>query len=251
MKQTFEFKPDISFVATNDKLVLIFDSMCVYDMTREVRAVQINKGFDKLYYKIRGFDDLKKSDAGEVTVQCEIALFVETGGVVEESSLANSKFSFPQIGKTKKLVYAFEKPEEVEAIVRQGMADTFYKKLSECLESQQTTETLRLGREANNVVHLPKSKDSGQTKAQTWYQRNKSVLMAVLVPSFLIFSAGAIMNKYSAAKKSSPIEEAVLKAMKTDPSSVSSQIQLTKETLKQMGLDPGKSADMGCLVQNN
>ncbi|AYK20533.1 hypothetical protein [Aeromonas veronii] len=47
---------------------------------------------------------------------------------------------------------------------------------------------------------------------------------------------------------SSPIEDAVARAMAQDPASVASQVELTKQTLQQMGLDPGQSGDIGCLA---
>ena len=45
--------------------------------------------------------------------------------------------------------------------------------------------------------------------------------------------------------------EGVAKSMVEDPRSLASRVELATATLKAMGLDPGKSGELGCLAQSH
>ena len=65
----------------------------------------------------------------------------------------------------------------------------------------------------------------------------------------LAFAAKAMFFAPSSQELSAEAQQKVLLGdMKEDKASVAAQVELTKETLKQMGLDPGKSGDVGCLA---
>ena len=61
----------------------------------------------------------------------------------------------------------------------------------------------------------------------------------------LLLSAAAIKIMVSSAD---PVQSAVNKALSQDPRSRDEQIEITRSTLKEMGLDPGKNGDLGCLA---
>ena len=65
----------------------------------------------------------------------------------------------------------------------------------------------------------------------------------------LAFAVKAMFFAPSPSELSAEAQQKVLLGeMKEDPASVAAQVELTKQTLKQMGLDPGKSGDTGCLA---
>jgi hypothetical protein len=87
------------------------------------------------------------------------------------------------------------------------------------------------------------AKNNAMALASPRYRKPMIVAAAlVLVVGFLAWMGGPF-------KRSDPIKEAVAQTMAQNPQSVLSQVQLTQETLKQMGLDPGKSSDTGCFSQ--
>ena len=50
------------------------------------------------------------------------------------------------------------------------------------------------------------------------------------------------------AAPSDPVQVAVNKALANDPRARDEQIEITRQTLREMGLDPGKNGDLGCLA---
>jgi len=74
---------------------------------------------------------------------------------------------------------------------------------------------------------------------------NNLLLACILVPLFILILSWAFVSK---RQENDPVKQAVLEAMKTNPQLVQSQVETTKQTLKDMGLDPGKYGDVGCLV---
>lgn len=50
------------------------------------------------------------------------------------------------------------------------------------------------------------------------------------------------------AAPADPVQAAVNKALANDPRAMDEQIEITRQTLREMGLDPGKNGDLGCLA---
>jgi hypothetical protein len=76
--------------------------------------------------------------------------------------------------------------------------------------------------------------------------QRKTVVAAVAAPMVLwtmMWGVGHI------GRKTDPVEQAIAKMAVQNPDSIRAQVDLTKETLKSMGLDPGKAGDVGCLTQ--
>ena len=71
-------------------------------------------------------------------------------------------------------------------------------------------------------------------------------MAAALITPLLVY--GLLAATGTLGKRADPIQEAVAQAMTQDPRSLQAQVDLTKETLKQMGLDPGKAGDTGCFA---
>ncbi len=69
----------------------------------------------------------------------------------------------------------------------------------------------------------------------------------VTVPLLLLGAVSAGLVAWADGRVD-PIQAAVAQNMTQDPASIMAQVELTKETLRQMGLDPGRGGDLGCLA---
>lgn len=220
--------------------------MCANDTQREVRVFQVSKTFDKMYFTVEGFDSFDTSDEKNNSIEGKIKLVLKNGVDKKEYILADCKLKFPGIAKFRKLVYPFQKPQEVEVLVRQGMANIFFAKLSDCymVEDDKSDNT----RQPTSNVASIKSRGYQENQEHEKKRYRKNMMLACVGIPLVIFSLGGLAKLLFFTPKTSPVEQAVLKAMEADPSSMASQVELTKQTLKQMGLDPGKGGDIGCLA---
>ena len=101
-------------------------------------------------------------------------------------------------------------------------------------------------------INKPKNKFDAMKQKALPYVKQLFTLKGLLYAFFLMllaFAAKAMFFAPSSAELSAEAQQKVLLGeMKEDKASVAAQVELTKETLKQMGLDPGKSGDVGCLA---
>lgn len=101
-------------------------------------------------------------------------------------------------------------------------------------------------------INPPKNKFDEWKRKVIPYFKHLFTLKGLLYAFFgmlLVFAAKAMFFAPSSAELSAEAQQKVLLGeMKEDKASVAAQVELTKETLKQMGLDPGKSGDVGCLA---
>ena len=75
-----------------------------------------------------------------------------------------------------------------------------------------------------------------------------------LIHALALFGVGLLALLLLAAtlkimlSSSDPVQSAVNKALANDPRARDEQIEITRNTLREMGLDPGKNGDLGCLA---
>lgn len=75
-------------------------------------------------------------------------------------------------------------------------------------------------------------------------RQNRLVLAALVGPVLAVLLIWALRSNSGPTD----VERAVNAAMMQDPALIETQVDLTRNTLKQMGIDPGKPGDLGCLA---
>jgi hypothetical protein len=268
-----QFNPDIRIVAVdNGHVVVTFDSAAAYDEERSTRAVRIARDFVGMRVALEGFSDATSGEVGNrKKFRGTIKLVVSKADAAEEQFvLAESMLSIAPESKNRKgaSLYNFPSGEQVLHAVRQGVAGALSRALAAFYANEGYLDALaRSGQIALDVravapagvpvlpqrnlsmapvfgapvaANDPASEDKDKKRF-----RMKLVAAAIITP-LLVY--GLLKAGGSMVRSADPIQEAVAKAMVSDPRAVQSQVELTKETLKQMNLDPGKAGDIGCLA---
>lgn len=246
-----KFTPELRIFGDGDQLVFAFDSAFEMDVMRAARSIKLPAEFKQLSFALDGFNDNSVSDDGDRrSVVGKINLIItDVNGDETTHELADCKFMLPAIGRKRGAVQ-FVPVSQVEYAVRQGVSDAlgaaivdFY---SARYASGNIAQALMVPAE-NGASRLPEASPSRRRAANDEPKafRRKMMLAIVGAPLLVLFVAWGGGKVFT---PSSPIEDAVARAMVQDPASVAAQVELTKETLKQMGLDPGQSGDIGCLT---
>lgn len=257
------FAPELRIVKVdNSQIVVTFDSQCPHDKTRAALATWMPRPTN-LGFKLTGFEQSSVYHdqlLGYQTIRGDISL-VNDG---ETYKLADVTLVLGTTGKSKakatgsKVVYEFQSAEEIAGMVRQGVSDALTAAMNEYLDSlsplASTTGTPSLpstapvatGAKSPQWVSSHRDRSIAARGNVKSVNSRKIALAVVAVPLvlLLVLAGGARI-----LKPANPIEDAVAKAMRQDPASVNSQIELTKQTLAQMGLDPGQGGDIGCLAK--
>jgi len=258
------FAPELRIFGNGDQLVVAFDSLSVMDVNRAARSIQIPAAFKQLSFALEGFDKDSVTDVGDRrTVMGKINLVTtDAGGETASHELADCQFVLPAIGKPKNGVLQFAPVERVEYAVRQGVSDALIVALTDFYAVRQaSSDAVSVHSDAvsgHQVIMAPTRSGMGAITAVAEASRRraaandepkafrrKMALAIVVAPLLIWFLAWGVSKVLT---PSSPIEDAVARAMAQDPDSVVSQVELTKQTLQQMGLDPGQSGDIGCLA---
>jgi len=251
------FAPELRIFGNGDQLVVVFDTLAGMDMKRAVRSTRIPADFKQLSFELDGFDKDSVVDVGDRrTVTGRINLFsLDVSGKKDRHELSSCQFVLPVIGKSKKGGSQFAQVEQVEHAVRQGVSDALVAALTDFHALRPVGGDNVAGNQAimargDNgmsaapaVAEMPRRRAAANEEPKAY--RRKMALAIVGAPLMIWFLAWGISKVLTT---SSPIEDAVARAMAQDPASVASQVELTRQTLQQMGLDPGQSGDIGCLV---
>lgn len=251
------FAPELRIFGNGDQLVVAFDSLSGMDVKRAARSIQIPAAFKQLSFALEGFDKDSATDVGDRrTVLGKINLVTtDAGGETASHELADCQFVLPAIGKPKNGVFQFAPVEQVKYAVRQGVSDALVVALTDFYAVRPASSDAVAG---HQVIMAPTRSGMGATPAVAEASRRRAaandepkalrrkmalaIVGAPLLIWFLAWGGSKVLTP------SSPIEDAVARAMAQDPASVASQVELTKQTLQQMGLDPGQSGDIGCLA---
>lgn len=271
-----QFNPDMRLVAIDQgDLVVSFDSASAIDHGRAPKALRITRDFAQLSVAVAGFADSehaslgdKKEFRGVVTL-----LVTQRDGAIVEHVLAEPVLWVTAESRNRKGgTFNFPAPEQVLLSVRQGMADALSRALAGYYAKESHMDTVTrapapvmigaggmVGGTVSEVRAAPQMAYSQQgteplyrgtvvaanDAADKKRLRTRLIIAAVATP-LLVW--GALAATVGTAGNQDPIKNAVAEAMHQDPRSVQAQVDLTKETLKQMGLDPGKAGDTGCLA---
>lgn len=263
-----QFTPEISIVAVDEHDAIVsFDSAAANDHARTVRALRIGRDFAAVTFELNGFADTDLSAVGDRKEYRGTIDLVTTArdGTVQRHALAAPELWLPAQGKMRRGGgFVFPAPADVALALRQGLADAMGQALA-AYYGKEAQIDLQARTPAAPAVHelrgvggaaaptaaqaawfgkRPAANQAGpaSTKQRTW----RRIMVAALVTPLVVYGALAATG---ATRRADPIQEAVAHAMAQDPRSLQAQVDLTKETLKQMGLDPGKAGDTGCFAQ--
>jgi|GEM_PF-1824350 len=272
-----QFHPNITIVSVEPtQIAVMFDSCAAFDSARSPKTVIFPRQFKELRVAVTGFLDKPESDIWkQKEFSGEIKLVVTTGDGEVEFTLAQPELWIASTGQERKgdRPFIFPSAHDVMMAVRQGTAAALARALDEFL-----------GRESDfsgyhRASGLYKGQDSTMVKAAAhntgesyWAigaiprllrsrgarasandagdsgnkQYRKRLIVAAVVSPVLVFVICAVVGRFWS--KDDPIHAAVAQEITQSAPSMQAQVELTKETLKQMGLDPGKSGDVGCLA---
>lgn len=266
-----QFNPALSIVAVDENdAVVTFDFASANDSERAPKALRIPRKFNELSIAVTAFESLGElGDRKEYRGSIKLTVKPLEGEAVEHV-LAEPRLWIDAESRNRKKgahPFNFYSPEAVTRAVRVGVANALSRALGAFYAKEAHIDTLARSpaqpvaaaapvaladaRPATGIIGAIQSFAAPATAANDdpaeKKRFRKKVIFAAIATPVVVF---ALLTAGGALKKNDPIQDAVAKAMTQNPSSTQAQVELTKETLKQMGLDPGKSGDIGCLAPN-
>jgi hypothetical protein len=255
------FMPEIHIAAVDDHdAVVIFDSGASYDRKRCVRTVRLARKFQQLSLSVEGFDvssTLESDDENEF--HAEVHLRVKgTDGQEVQHVLAQLQWRL-EANRSWGRAQGLPEAEQVAEHVRQGIAGALSHALKSYYEKEAHLDTLaRTGHEPGDPPTILESREPPKTRgwslrpreralspAHADARRNRVRMITAMVGAPVLLLACLMIVS---PKRHDPVAEAVARSMVQNPALVQEQVDLTARTLKQMGLDPGHSNDVGCLA---
>lgn len=251
-----DFAPELRVVArgtASNRLVIVFDTATDLDLKRSPRIVMIDtEGVTSITTSV---DEITSDDrVTHQLVSGKINLLTQKDGA-EPVKYLLAQFELQLEGSrngSKDGKLSFPPLIEIEQVIRQGVADAF------------TDASLEMTSEPAPVVEY---RGQDAPERQSWAPRpapayatgpalsmrasaaakprmsKKMIAFIGLLAVLLLAAALKIM-----AAPSDPVQVAVNKALANDPRARDEQIEITRQTLREMGLDPGKNGDLGCLA---
>lgn len=265
-----QFNPDIRVIAVDqDDVVVMFDTAYHEDATRSMKTMRLPRKFSELSITVAPFishGELgdKKEYRGTITLVVKDHSGTESLHILAEPLLWIEAMARNRKRGVNPNPYLFYSTDEVTRSVRTGIANALARALvayygkesqmdtvarSPIQHTQPMMDTRPLAVAGKAAVEMQSFVGSMPVAANDPVEKKrfyKKVLVAAVATPVLVYSllwvGGAVV------KKNDPIQEAVAHAMRQDPKSMQAQVDLTKATLAQMGLDPGKAGDVGCLA---
>lgn len=260
------FTPTLHIAAVdNQDVAVIFDSGAANDYARAVKTVRVPRTFTELSIQVSAFVEAPGDPASHLR-EYSGSIVLQVKGAEERQSqhtLAEPRLRL-EAERTRSKPALFPSTEALTQTVRQGVAAAFGRALAgyQAKETQIDAVTrLAMGRlpftadggadrgttsasAARNAVLEGPTEAANDSVIERKRFRNR-MIAAVVISPLIVFALLSFVGK-----KHDPIAEAVAKSMVEDPRSLASRVELTTATLKAMGLDPGKSSELGCLAQS-
>lgn len=254
-----EFAPELRVVArgtASNRLVIVFDTATDLDLKRSPRIVMIDtEGVTSITTSV---DEITTDDRVlHQLVSGKINLLTQKDGT-EAVKYLLAEFQL-QIeggkasGKDGKLSYPPE--AEIEQIIRQGLADAFTDASLEMMAGDPAPAVEYRGQEDFPARQpwtprpAPVYAGAGpalsmRASAAAKPRLSKKMIAFIGLLAVLLLAAALKLM----AAPADPVQAAVNKALANDPRARDEQIEITRQTLREMGLDPGKNGDLGCLA---
>ena len=251
-----DFAPELRVVArgtASNRLVIVFDTATDIDLKRSPRIVMIDtEGVTSITTSV---DEITADDRViHQLVSGKINLLTQKDGA-ESVKYLLAEFQLQieggKSGKDGKLSYP---PQgEIEQIIRQGVADAFTDASLEMTSEPVAVGEYR-GQDSFERQHwTPRPAPAYASAGPALSMRSSAAANPRLSKKMIAFIGILAVLLLAAALKimaapADPVQAAVNKALANDPRARDEQIEITRQTLREMGLDPGKNGDLGCLA---
>lgn len=245
-----EFEPELRVVArgaASHRMVVVFDTATDMDRKRSPRIVMIDTdGVDSIATSV---DEIGEQDHALYRVYTgQINLITKKkNGEQEKYLLSDFELKLENNGKRDKDGhFVFPTSFEVEQTIRQGVADAFTDASLEMAVGGDVAPVVGwdrpvvAGYAAPAFAAVP---ERDKADAAPSRMSKKMLAFMALLTVLLVAAVLKIMST-----PSDPLQAAVNRALANDPAARDEQIEITRQTLREMGLDPGKNGDLGCLV---
>lgn len=263
------FKPEMRIVAVgNEQALVTFDSAAAYDLNRSPVGLRIPRAFDSIKIQVGDVVDVPDVNCDSKRVyRGSLKLAVHSGGQLTEYDLADLQLKIAALDKPKRGLPAKDFPAilSVASAIRQGASDALARALDTYIDKEgelATVQRLPAGAysPAVRVVEAPVqtsmslpgflksavvNRSSANDNLHDAKKFRRQIVAAALATPIVVIG---LMWATAKPKPADPIQDAVAQAMLQTPAAAQAQVDLTKETLKQMGLDPGAAGDTGCLA---
>ncbi|MCL2876017.1 MAG: hypothetical protein FWF12_06960 [Betaproteobacteria bacterium] len=259
--KTFPFKPDLRIFQIEDTLVVTFDSRCPFDATRSLHSVRVPVDYQMMSVKVSNFAD--KVDSDGMRRICGTIHLVVTDKEGREEALLLSDCTMTFVAPMQKSLPLYEQlvtPSQVANTVCQGVSEALNAALHNLLQDLERTAR----HAARFALKSTLSTTEAEPKAPGTFVRRPSPISRFWVPpandeqsptwkkrlkfATIVVGAGiltwVVMGSYFSNQ---PPREKAAVAAAMNPQDIDAQIRLTTEVLKEMGLNPGKPQDVGCL----
>jgi len=244
------FEPLISIYQDGEQKIICFDSNFRNDLNREAKTKTVSTGDKNISFKV-GEPVLKETYSDGMQI-VEADILISVSG--HQSVLHQLNLALPAVSKNEDGSFNHMGLLDIRMILADKIADA----ASAALENYFGTggqssghpkeDNLRHRAEALNVWRQSDPIPANPTLWSVFggwkpWKKVAAVLTAGLV-SVAVVSAAISLLSAPAATDAATIAQA-----STSPEAANAQVALTRETLKQMGLDPGKvQSDLGCLA---
>lgn len=259
VEQGFVFSPELRIFDAGEFTNIVFDTQSPVDAMRSAKMVRVEKGLKQLSFQLSGFDT-PQDDGARREISGVITLVMkDSGGNDTTAELAECKLTFNAAGKPDKQGgFDHIDPKLVEYAVRQAVSDAFTAAITDYFEQMpgvasgvapaapQEASSLLGHNGAQPASRRERRQSEAANASRIARGRRRATILAWTVPPLLALAIFAGISKL--AQQPSPIQNAVAQQMANDPESIKAQVDLTLQTLKSMGLDPGKGGDLGCLA---
>lgn len=253
-----DFRPVVEITPLANIWVMLFDSACRDDQLRTTRTVRIPADSAVIDFEV--VDLAESIEGSRKYVSCRIVLRIMAGtGESIQHELAQCRFGMHYYAKGDRAQYY--SMNAVKNRIHQGVSEALADALRSALEHeqfqvQQTFLSQLPTTGANAAAELqpvatatvtrlaPLTPSARRKSGDAERKSNKRFWMAafgapvLVVAMFLLFAGGG--------RKASAPQPYI--GASAGNAGVDEQVRITQETLKSMGLDPGKATDVGCLV---
>lgn len=247
-----EFVPDLRIIARgSDRLMVTFDTATDLDLRRSPRIVMVDMtGVTNISTGLQDIEVVDAVDKQLVTGRINL-LTTRPNAEPETYLLADIELHLHAQGRPgKDGKFSFPSPSAIEQMILQGVADAFAD-ASIAYGDAAGAPTAAPQPAAERAPSWPRPAPayagagavrhgSGRSPGRSGW---KTYLLLGLAALLLLAAAARLMSA-----PSDPLQSAVNKALASDPKARDEQIEITRQTLREMGLDPGKNGDLGCLA---
>lgn len=261
-KPQFAFAPMISIQPVRDGLnsssavYVGFDSNHQFDQARAsiVFAMPLpNLSTAQMRFEVIGFADADMQKVGnKQTVKGSI---VWSSGLSTGENQVVIPLTFELVGvPTANGDCLFMSGHDIKQIIQQGVSRALTVAWQEYFERQLMTNVTPVAAHAGLSMS---AQASGMTIRHQGYvqpteagelsaKARKNLLVAMIVGPVL--AVIVIWLTFGGQSQQTPYEDALAAALASNPAAVESSVNMTKQALMEMGLDPGGAGDLGCLA---